>query len=480
MGEKRYRHLLFLLISFVFVALFSRATSFLYAFEGGDPALFKQMGLALLQGKTLYTELFDNKGCLLYLIQAVGLALGGNFAILLLQTLSLTFTLVIWDKTLALRHAPRQRNLILGLLGVLLLAFYYNGDLSEEWCLPLVSLPIYLFLRDRLKPWQWLVSGICFGLIAFIRVNNACAMIGFVVYALAVMLRERQWNDFIKAIGCFLSGAVLIAVLCIGWFYFKAGWSGVDEMLYATFTSNFEYIGLRFYPTWHALMAYGLILVLSIVLTIINAREEKDLLIPALIGYACFAFGFGTCCFVHYLMALLPLVVVLFLSFKPEKARTNRKIAWVTAVPILYYLAYPIGLLGSEVILGNDPYKHVYAQFHEVVKEMPEVERSQIYVYNLSGLGSGMMQHEGLLRCNRIFYWPQHQLPRLLKEQAERPAITPQWIMMSWDRPYELNDSLFISQGYEMQYHFTADLRYLKRPIQLGNQEEICLYRIKQ
>ena len=100
--NSKFYPLLLFVVSFVLVTLFSRSTSFLYAYEGGDPSVFKQMGLALLHGKTLYVDYFDNKGCILYFIHALGLWLGGDFFILLMQTLSLTVTLVIWDKMLAL------------------------------------------------------------------------------------------------------------------------------------------------------------------------------------------------------------------------------------------------------------------------------------------------------------------------------------------------------------------------------------------
>ena len=93
--NSKFYPLLLFFVSFVFVVLFSRSTSFLYVYEGFDAAIFKQMGLAVLKGKTLYIDYFDNKGCILYFINALGLGLGGNFALLLLQTLSLTITLVI-------------------------------------------------------------------------------------------------------------------------------------------------------------------------------------------------------------------------------------------------------------------------------------------------------------------------------------------------------------------------------------------------
>ena len=134
--NSKFYPLLLFFASFVFVTLFSRSTSFLYVFEGADPSVFKQMGLALLKGKTLYIDYFDNKGCLLYFIHAFGLWLGGNFFLLLMQSLSLTITLLIWNKMLALYRNQRQQIICLGIALFLLLCFYGAGDQTQEWCPP--------------------------------------------------------------------------------------------------------------------------------------------------------------------------------------------------------------------------------------------------------------------------------------------------------------------------------------------------------
>ena len=120
--SKLYPLLLFI-VSFVFVTLFSRSTSFLYVFEGADPSIFKQMGRAILKGKTIYIDYFDNKGCLLYFIHALGLWLGGDFFLLLMQACSSTITLFVWDKILALYRNQNQRLICLGIILFLLLCF---------------------------------------------------------------------------------------------------------------------------------------------------------------------------------------------------------------------------------------------------------------------------------------------------------------------------------------------------------------------
>ena len=143
--SSKYYPLLLLLVSFVFVTLFSRATSFLYLFEGADPSIFKQMGRAVLKGKILYIDYFDNKGCLLYFIHAFGLWLGGDFAIMLMQAVSLSVTLFIWDKMLALYRTEKERVVCLSISLVLLLCFYGAGDQTQEWCLPFISYPLLVY-----------------------------------------------------------------------------------------------------------------------------------------------------------------------------------------------------------------------------------------------------------------------------------------------------------------------------------------------
>ena len=226
-NSKLYPLLLFF-VSFVFVVFFSRSTSFLYVYEGFDAAIFKQMGLALLKGKTLYVDYFDNKGCILYFINALGLWIGGNFALLLLQALSLTVTLLIWDKMLAFYRTEKAQLVCLGIALVLLLAFYDGGNLSEEWCLPFASYPILIYLRALnrqrdIRKSEMFAIGICFGIITFIRINNASPFLGFIVYLFFIWLFKKDFKMFFSMLFFFFLGTALIAGSCVLYFYLKAG-----------------------------------------------------------------------------------------------------------------------------------------------------------------------------------------------------------------------------------------------------------------
>lgn len=481
----KYYPLLLFVLSFVFVILFSRSTSFLYVFEGGDPAIFKQMGLALLRGKTLYVDYFDNKGCILYFIQALGLWLGGDFFILLMQAISLTITFIIWDKMLALYRNPKQRLICLGIALVLLLGFYQDGDLTEEWCLPFASYPLLLYFRSlksgkEICHREVFVIGVCFGIIAFIRTNNASPFLGFVAYIWMFLLIKKDFGKLFKSLACFISGIAIVAGICVLYFYLKAGWYGVYEMVYATFLSNFEYLRINIGQLAILCVAYFLFVALCIIQQIINSAKDKEILIPALLSYGIFLISSGTRCFTHYLMTLLPLVIVLMITM-PSKFHSKQNIVFGVLLfeSVCFYLPLPLGFMVNDLIMKDDKYSVIYDNFHQCIEVIPKNERDSIYNFNLLGSGAGMMQHEGLLQCNRVFFSAfVFDLPTLNKEEMEKPLVLPKWLMVAWEYYYTEDDAYYILDHYDEMCSFEYNRIYLKKP-PIGSSSTVYLYRRK-
>ena len=478
--------LLLFVISFVFVVLFSRSTSFLYVFEGGDPAIFKQMGLALLRGKTLYVDYFDNKGCILYFIQALGLWLGGDFFILLMQAFSLTVTLVIWDKMLALYRDVKERMLVLGIALILLLCFYQDGDLTEEWCLPFASYPLLVYFQSlknkkEISSLKMFITGTCFGIIAFIRINNAAPFLGFMVYLWGRYLFKKGFNCFLKSISLFSLGMLIISGLCTLYFYLKAGVNGVSEMIYATFLSNFEYLGFPVKQKLFLRVFYYLFFALCVIQQILNSKKQRDILIPSLISYGFFIITFGNKCFTHYLMALMPLLVVGLMTLNYTR-RQNKNIVTIALVVVsaFFYLPIPVALTINDLVLKNDKCSVVYNDFHRCIKGIPNEELDSIYNYNLYGSGVGLLQHEKRLQCNRVLFSSfAFNYKRLYLEETQKPFKAPLWIMISWDRRFVDDDARFVLENYDLYCDFPFERIYLAKP-KVGYTFQVYLYRRKE
>lgn len=481
--SSKFYPLLLFFVSFVFVMLFSRSTSFLYVFEGGDPAIFKQMGLAMLRGKILYVDYFDNKGCILYFIQALGLWLGGDFFIMLMQVLSLTVTLLIWDKMLALYGDEKKRMMGLGLVLVLLLCFYQDGDLTEEWCLPFASYPLLVYFQSlksgkAISPIRMFIIGLCFGIITFIRINNAAPFLGFLAWYWIQLLVDKDFKKLFCNLILFFAGFLIVATICVLYFYLKAGWQGVDEMIYATFLSNFDYMGVKGKHKIPPLILYFLFISLCILQQIFNSHKDNPILIPSLISYGLFIISFGTRCFTHYLMALLPLLVVLLMTTKPKQKKEKKPLLIaLSLIAILFYLPIPLALAVNDLVLKNDKYSVIYEDFHHCIEDIPAIERDSIYNYNLYGNGAALMQHEKLLQCNKVFFSSfAFRYKRLYKEEHEKAINPPKWIMISWERYFEKDDAYFILNNYDLHCEFCHDRMYLNKP-KIGQKFQVYLYR---
>lgn len=484
--NSRFYPLLLFLVSFIFVTLFSRSTSFLYVFEGSDPSVFKQMGLAVLKGKILYIDYFDNKGCILYFIHALGLWLGGDFILLLMQALSLTITLIIWDRMLALYRNEKERVICLGIALVMLLCFYGAGDQTQEWCLPFISYPLLVYFqtyktKTEISSRQMILIGLCFGIISFIQINNACAFLGFVAYVWIQYLLKKDFRKLLQSIGCFLLGWLIIAIPCVLYFYIKAGWHGVYEMVYASFLSNLEYIDSSLKRRRLMFIIPYCVFILSfIILQLVNSVKEKGVIIPILISCVLFILTFGKLFNMYYLIAFLPLCVVSMMTFSYiEKRKAKIILLSITSICIAFYACNPMLHFVEDLILHKEKELVIYKDFRHCIENIPVQERDSIYNYNLKSIGTSMMQHENLLQCNRVLFTSlTFNLPTLWKEETSKPFIPPKWILLSPYNRYNKDDIYFILENYELSCSFHYDKLYFEKP-RFGEEMDICLYHRK-
>ena len=483
LANSRFYPLLLCFISFLFVTLFSRATSFLYLFEGADPSVFKQIGRAVLKGKIMYIDYFDNKGCLLYFIHALGLCLGGNFAIMLMQVASLTVTLLIWDKMLALYRNEKERVICLCVALVLLLCFYGAGDQTQEWCLPFISYPLLVYFRayrtkSEIRPLQMLFIGLCFGIISFIQINNACAFLGFIAYLWIQYIVKKDFKQLFSSILCFFCGWLIIAFSCVLYFYIKASWHGVYEMVYASLLSNLEYIGNQWKPQLTSMIPYIIFLLAFLSLQIIDSYKKKDLIIPFLISFGLFIGTFGKQCNQFYLIAIIPLCIIGMMTFHfSENKRVKCWLCGVLFICMMFYSCNPMFHFVKDFVLHKEQELAIYEDFHHCIEKIPENERDSIYNYNLYWHGTSMMEHERLLPCNRVlFSMLVFSLPTLWKEETDSTFCPPKWILVSPNKYIKDNDAYFIMENYKLSYTFHYDKRSFKK-LRFGDDFDVYLYR---
>ena len=449
--------------AFLFVFLFSCTTSPLYEHHPfwfhGDSGIFQEMGVCLAQGGIPYVDLFDHKGPVLWFIQALGILISPRLGIMLLQSLSLFITLILWYKSVHILTQRQTLSLLITFLGLFfLMAFYQRGNLCEEWSLPFISLPIFLYILrwktdSSYKHIDCFIIGLCVGVLAMIRLNNTAPIIGFVlwhfIYCIKTKVYKRLWTDIALICG----GIASVLFVCSIFYFIKAGWSGVYEMFYGTFFFNFIYIKKNNELPFSTLLQHYIPSICFIIITIIVIIRKKpslNIVTPILVSYIITLLAIGLLGFIHYMILFIPLfIITMGLSFE-----TSIKPA---------FLFYCISII-QVAILGYDAMDHLLFRlrgktanteindgFHSFVSSLPSDERKSIYNAGLNHLGAGLFADENIYQCNRIIYKGHTDISKRLQDYEATHGIKdlkPIWVLTQSPRPEASDD--YLAQNYTL------------------------------
>ena len=273
-------------------------------------------------------------------------------------------------------------------------------------------------------------------------------------------------------------GFLVIVCSVLLYFYLKAGWYGVNEMMYATFFSNLEYMNHILYRDIDYILPYILFLIALSSASIINSYKDNDIMIPTIISLVLFILTNGTHCNFYYLLALLPLCIVLLMTFDQKKHQKIKLILCFFALcEISTNFNFQMYLFVNDAILGKEKERKVYEDFHHCFEQIPVQERDSVYNYNLHYYGTGLMQHEGYIQCNRVLFTSlAFILPTLWKEEISKPFVAPKWIMLTFDEQYLDEDVEFVLENYELSCSFHYD--YYEKP-KISDGFDVHLYRRK-
>lgn len=206
-----------LALAALFAVRFSYSTSFLYpGYCGYDSAIFQTVGKYWAQGYLPYVQLFDHKGPLIFLLDAIGYAIHGRAGILVIQTLSLSA--VLWA-AYRLSRIWLTRPLSAAAVGVMLVYLartFDEGNMTEEYSLPFLMISLFLAVRWCKKrseqgaadhPWQYAaVYGLSFGAVLLLRVTSAVAVCCFVLVITVCLMADRRWKNLLANMAGFAGG----------------------------------------------------------------------------------------------------------------------------------------------------------------------------------------------------------------------------------------------------------------------------------
>ena len=250
------RILFWAVLSAGFLFLFSYSTSPFYAnCWGHDSADYQVMGRGWADGLVPYRDLFELKGALLYLFDAIGYGISGKYGVFLIQILFFVFFLETAYQSCLLFVGRRAALVVPVCMLAILCRTFDEGNMTEDWSLPFLALSFLFVLRwakgysegrKEHPPRYAFVYGFCFGCIFFLRVNNAVGICCCVFVITCYLIKDRAWKNLAQNVLAITMGALSVCLPFCAYFLWKGA---LYEMWYSMVLFGLSYVSGDFWDT---------------------------------------------------------------------------------------------------------------------------------------------------------------------------------------------------------------------------------------
>lgn len=295
---------------------------------GSDNAMYLTMGTALAKGYAPYTDIFDHKGPLLFIVQAVPQLLSSGYSTL---AVFIQETVFLWLSLMIVSRIARRAGAPAFLVQLIYLAVYAplvsGGNLTEEYAnfFTLAGLEVMTAVFDgedgipdgmRLFAPAALMGAAAMGCF-MLRANNMLPLAGAVCALALYLLVRRQWTRLLPCMGGFLAGCAAVLVPIALWLAahgaLKAGIYGalIHNMMYAE-TNGASRVAMLLHNGYgHYALLLALIACLGAGAYVLRRRR-----LPVALAMIAGAAGGGLAAFIshkfytHYLMLGVPVAAL--------------------------------------------------------------------------------------------------------------------------------------------------------------------------
>ena len=462
-------------LAVVFSLIFYTCNTPLGAWIGSDNAMYLTMGTAMARGYAPYSEIFDHKGPLLFVLQMIPQLFADGYSTLAVWLQEVLF---LWACLLVIARMARRLGVKAVVVQLIYLAVYAplmdGGNLTEEYSnlFTLIGLDVMLgVFGDGLSKRQEdglfvpaLLMGI-FSMLCFLtRANNALPLVGAVGALALYLVLTRRWKGLGLCAAGYIAGCAAVAVPVAIWLAVQGA---LSDAVYGAFVHNMMYAETQGQSRVRTLLlsSYGHYAMFIAALACLGAllcavRTRRWPLAAAMIaGAACGGFaGFISHKFYnHYLMLGVPMAALgaaQVLAFLRERKAGLLKPAGICAAAAA---VLAMAVTGVQV---NAQRERDYALMQAMTPDalalydqVPEQDRDSFLAYRVEPKWYVAAK---ALPCMR-FYFLQEILadadPAVMDEiVAEFDNDPPRWVVLFYNRPF--------SPPYDMRVQAVFDTRY--------------------
>ncbi|WKZ36475.1 MAG: glycosyltransferase family 39 protein [Anaerolineales bacterium] len=215
----------------------------LFSYPGRDAGIFMYIGSLILKGKIPYLDVWENKGPLVFYINALGLLLGdgSRWGIWLMEFLFLFGA--AWLCYLLIRAGMGNIPALIGVFVLVSAAgnVLQGGNYSEEYSILFSCLALWAFgkgaQQPKIKTFDLLI-GLSLGLNILLRPNNISMQAAVAGGFIALAFLSRDWRLLARRLVLIALGAAAVLVPVVVYFAFKGA---LQEMINVVIVFNLQY-----------------------------------------------------------------------------------------------------------------------------------------------------------------------------------------------------------------------------------------------
>ena len=499
MKEKigKYTLYIFLFIIVFIISLIYLDSSPLYPnmFPDRDSSVFQVMGKGLLENKILYKDLFDHKGPVIYIINAIALLISEKYGLFIIEVIIAYIGTTFIYKTARIM-LNKYFSMIMSIIYTFISFEYFRGgNFTEEYAITFISIAMYYIIKilhsKENNKLNWIMIGTTFAITFFIKPTYCAIWAVFGVVQLICSIKDKKIKELIKAIGYMLFGILIISIPIIIYLVVNGA---MDSFIDAYFLMNIKYSKSTILQKIKGLLQlflgykydiYLVIMIISNFIMLISKKINKrtKVFVTLFFIISTILTGWSPTAYFHYLIQLAPcftleIIIATYIINKTVKEKDLMNYKIIKKLPLkCIYIIIPICIMipirTKLVSLTNFmKFKDLYYEDRiNVVSEIKDYINDEDEILVLGNKSYYYLLFDKIPDCKYFFQLPIMKYDPKIKDETEK-YIT------------QKKPKVIINEMYEYYETYENDILqelYGKKVLEeiLNNYEEIYTCPIK-
>ena len=356
MKKNNYICLICLIIISIIICFGSTLSPISNEYIGVDSSVFIYTAKQMLNNKVPYLDVFDHKGPLLYVINALGLIIGNNnvLGIWILETVAVCLTLVFLFKIAFKITNNHAKSMLATLLSAITLTVFFDeGNLTEEFALPFITISLYIFVlfildSTLINKRNIFFTGLFFGAVLLLRPNMISVWLVYYPLLAIKLLKEKEYKKLWQLFIYSIIGVITLVLPFVLYLIYKSAWK---DFIYSYLIFNFNYTSIgdktlieviKFFLSKNKIFYIAFLSIFIFT----NKKKENAWIYLASILFLLISFYLVVMqklSYLHYAIVLTPSVIIPF----------SRLIKYIESKHLIYAFIVLVSLSLSERVLNE-------------------------------------------------------------------------------------------------------------------------------